>query len=242
MLRMGSERKLGLLVNALKIKNSGFFLVETADKRTMQRLVARIKTAMNRANKKTAGIDFRKLGKDSIPTFVRNQTAVYPDAQVFFIKNLEAKAGKTPANLLRQLNQSRESIFTLKKNFIFLLSSSFKTHFTVYAPDLYSWIPHRYYFGNRDAARGEIDIAPIAPLNTKIESLRKAPRKKKYSRHTRKLINLYQSQLKYAPDDEVFRMMNIIKPLADLYHEVGDSRNENRFRRKIANFHKNTGT
>ncbi len=222
---------MGLLINALKNKEVGFFLVEVQDNRVLDDVALKIKVALGRAEKKTAVIDFLERGNESIPAFVGNRVKASADVQVFFIRNLEAAGGESPANLLRQLNMSRESIYYLNKNFVFFVYPDFGRLFTIFARDLFSWIPHRYGFEGGYMPPGE--FAGSLKMEESVKF--RGDRDRKY---LLELIELYGKQLEEAPDDRAFKVQNIIVPLADLYHEIGDIQKELPLREEITEFHK----
>jgi tetratricopeptide (TPR) repeat protein len=226
-------KELGLLINALKIKDSGFFLVEVQDNQVRDDLVLKIKVALGRVEKRAAIIDFLLMGNKSIPAFVSEQVRATSHTQVFFIKNLETKAGEFPANFLRQLNMARESIYALKKNFVFFVYPKFKQLFMIFARDFFSWIPQRYVF-----EKGYIEPREFAGSIKMEEKVKfKGDKDRKY---LIELIDIYEKQLESAPKDITFRIENIIGPLADLYHEIGDFQKEIPLRLKIVEFYKNS--
>jgi tetratricopeptide (TPR) repeat protein len=226
-------KELGLLINALKIKDSGFFLVEVQDNQVRDDLVLKIKVALGRVEKRTAIIDFLLMENKSIPAFVSEQVRATSHTQVFFIKNLETKAGKFPVNFLRQLNMARESIYALKKNFVFFVYPKFNRLLMIFARDFFSWIPQRYVF-----EKGYMEPREFARSIRMEERARfKGDRDRKY---LIELIDIYEKQLESAPKDITFRIENIIGPLADLYHEIGDFQKEIPLRVNIVEFYKNS--
>ena len=76
--------ELGLLINALKNKDQGFFLVEVDSIDTLNDLMLKIKIAMGRARKKTAIISFsEKDRQDTIITFIQNKIDSAQELKLF---------------------------------------------------------------------------------------------------------------------------------------------------------------
>jgi tetratricopeptide (TPR) repeat protein len=228
--------ELALLINVLKNKGTGFFLVEAPDDATHDDLMDKIKNALkSHDDKKTAVIYLlEKLPAQSIFSFVRDFVESFYDRQIFFIRNLEIAAGNTPENFLRELNFSRETLYSLDRNFIFMMNPDFAGLFMKYARDIFSWIPHRYRFEGKDIGFQK----PVHPTYAKEDIEIENDKDRKY---VLELIDLYEEQLQEAPDDPKFSVKNIIKPLADLYNKYGDYDKELSCRQQIAAFYKEMG-
>jgi tetratricopeptide (TPR) repeat protein len=228
--------ELALLINALKNKGTGFYLVEAPDDATHDDLMDKIKNALeSHEDKKTAVIYLlEKPPAQSIFSFVRDFVESFYDRQIFFIRNLEIAAGNTPENFLRELNFSRETLDSLNRNFIFMMNPDFAGLFMRYARDIFSWIPHRYRFEGKDIGFQK----PVPPIyaEKKVEIENDKDRK-----YLLELIDLYEEQLQETSDDPKFSVKNIIKPLADLYKEYGDYDKELSCRQKIVAFYKEMG-
>lgn len=227
-----NTNELGLLIHAVRNKDAGFYLVECADNVVQDDLILKMKVALGRSGKKTAVLDFAEKKKDeTVIDFINSRVNASPDVHVFFIRNLEEAADDNPENFLRQLNQSRESIYSFRKNFVFLIYPGLAKVFTAFARDLFSWIPHRFRFEEGRVTPREFG-----------QSLRMDERVRfkgdKDRKHIGELIGLYEKQLKEAPGDESFRMENIIEPLAGLYEEIGDYEKEIPLRLEVAHFYR----
>ncbi|OEU62671.1 MAG: hypothetical protein BBJ57_11920 [Desulfobacterales bacterium PC51MH44] len=228
--------ELALLINALKNKGTGFYLVEAPDDATHDDLIDKIKNALeSHEDKKTAVIYLlEKPPAQSIFSFVRDFVESFYDRQIFFIRNLEIAAGNIPENFLRELNFSRETLDSLDRNFIFMMTPDFAGLFMKYAKDIFSWIPHRYRFEGKDIGFQK----PVRPIYAEEKDEIGDDKDRKY---VRELIDLYEEQLKETLDDPKFSVKNIIKPLADLYKEYGDYDKELSRRQQIAAFYKEMG-
>ena len=228
--------ELALLINSLKNKGAGFCIVEAPDDKTHDDLMDKIKNALRRyEDKKTAVIYLlEKLPAQSIFSFVRDFVESFYDRQIFFIRNLEIAAGNTPENFLSELNFSRESLYSLNRNFIFMMNPDFAGLFMRYARDIFSWIPYRFRFEGKDIGFQK----PVRPIYAEEEVEIEDNKDRKY---VRELIDLYEEQLQEALDDPKFSVKNIIKPLANLYNEIGDYDKELSCRQQIAAFYKEIG-
>ena len=225
-------QELGLLINILKNKDTGFYLIEAADNAVIDDLLLKINTAMGLVGKKAATIDFsgqndRWFAADVICDKIKAS----PDVQVFFIRNLETPAGADPANFLRQLNMSRETIYALGRNVVFIVSPVFTRLFMLHAKDLFSWIPQRFKF------EGGAVVTPREFAQSMQMDERVRFRGDKDRAYLKELIALYEEQLRHAPDNAQFRIENIIKPLADLYNENDDFGKEVLLREEIKGFY-----
>ncbi|MCK5266699.1 MAG: hypothetical protein KAR07_00900, partial [Spirochaetes bacterium] len=230
------DDELALLINALKNKGTGFFLVEAPDDATHDDLMDKIKNALESyEDKKTAVIYLlEKLPAQSIFSFVRDFVESFYDRQIFFIRNFEIAAGNTPENFLSELNFSRETLYSLNRNFIFMMTPDFAGLFMRYARDIFSWIPYRFRFEGKDIGFQK----PVRPIYAEEEVEIEDNKDRKY---VRELIDLYEEQLQEALDDPKFSVKNIIKPLADLYKEYGNYDKELSCRQQIAAFYKEMG-
>jgi len=228
--------ELSFLINALKNKGTGFFLVEAPDDATHDDLMDKIKNAIESyEDKKTAVIYLlEKLPAQSIFSFVRDFVESFYDRQIFFIRNLEIAAGNTPENFLSELNFSRETLYSLNRNFIFMMNPDFAGLFMKYARDIFSWIPHRYRFEGKDIGFQK----PVHPTYAKEEIEIGDDKDRKY---VPELIDLYEEQLQEASDNPKFSVKNIIKPLSDLYKKYGDYNKELFCRQQITAFYKEIG-
>jgi tetratricopeptide (TPR) repeat protein len=228
--------ELALLINALKNKGTGFFLVEAPDDATHDDLMDKIKNALESyEDKKTAVIYLlEKFPAQSIFSFVRDFVESFYDRQIFFIRNFEIAAGNTPENFLRELNLSRETLDSLNRNFIFMMNPDFAGLFMRYAKDIFSWIPYRYRFAGKDIGFQK----PVCPVCAKEKIKIEDDKDRKY---ILELIDLYEEQLQEALDNPKFSVKNILKPLADLYNKDGDYDKELSCRQQIAAFYKETG-
>ena len=228
--------ELSLLINALKNKDIGFYLVEAPDDAIHDDLMDKIRNALERhKDKKTAVIYLlEKPPAQSIFSFVRNFVESFYDRQIFFIRNFEIAAGNTPENFLRQLNFSRETLYSLNRNFIFMMNPDFAGLFMKYARDIFSWIPHIYIFEGKDIGFQQ----PVPPIYTEEDDEIGDDKDRK---SLLELIDLYEDKLQEALDDQKFSVKNIIKPLADLYKEYGDYNKELSCRQQIVAFYKETG-
>ncbi len=223
--------ELGLLINALNIKRSGFYLVEAPNNDTLDDLTVKIKVGIGQHDKVAALIDFlKKSSKKSFSEFIKDVVDENYDAHVFFIRNLETHAGKKPDNFLRQLNQSREVIYALNRNFIFMVYPHFAELFMKYAKDLFSWIPHRYRFDKSHITPRE--FAASMRLDEKVRFVGDRDRK-----YILELIKLYEDQLQETVDNPSFKIKNIVEPLADLYSEYDDYAKEIPLREEILQFY-----
>jgi len=228
--------ELTLLINALKNKGTGFYLVEAPDDTTHDDLMDKIRNALeSHEDKKTAVIYLlEKPPAQSIFSFVRDFVESFYDRQIFFIRNLEIAAGNTPENFLRELNFSRETLDSLDRNFIFMMNPDFAGLFMRYARDIFSWIPYRYRFEGKDIGFQK----PVRPIYTEEEVEIEDNKDRKY---VLELIDLYEEQLQEALDDQKFSVKNILKPLADLYKKYGNYDKELSCRQHIAAFYKEMG-
>lgn len=228
--------ELTLLINALKNKGTGFYLVEAPDDTTHDDLMDKIRNALeSHEDKKTAVIYLlEKPPAQSIFSFVRDFVESFYDRQIFFIRNLEIAAGNTPENFLRELNFSRETLDSLDRNFIFMMNPDFAGLFMRYARDIFSWIPYRYRFEGKDIGFQK----PVRPIYTEEEVEIEDNKDRKY---VLELIDLYEEQLQEALDDQKFSVKNILKPLADLYKKYGNYDKELSCRQQIAAFYKEMG-
>ncbi|MBF8276028.1 MAG: hypothetical protein HW390_1101 [Candidatus Brocadiaceae bacterium] len=226
-------QELGLLMNALKNKDTGFYLVEASDNAVIDDLLLKINVAMGQVGKKTAAIDFS--GKSDCwfaADLICNKVKASPDIHIFFIRNLETPAGANPANFLRQLNMSRETIYALGRNMVFIVSPAFARLFMLHAKDLFSWIPQRFTF------EGGAVVTPREFAQSMRMDERVRFRGDKDRAYLKELIALYEEQLRHAPDNAQFRVENIIKPLAGLYKENDDFGKEVLLRGEIKDFYK----
>ncbi len=225
-------QELGLLINILKNKDTGFYLVEADDNAVIDDLLLKVNTAMGQMGKKAATIDF--AGQSDCwfaADVICGKIKALPDVQVFFIRNLETPAGADPANFLRQLNMSRETLYALGKNVVFIVSPPFTRLFMLHAKDLFSWIPQRFRFEG-----GAVTPREFAQSMRMDERVRF--RGDKDRAYLKELIALYEEQLHHAPDNAQFRIENILMPLADLYHENDDFGKEILLREEIKDFYK----
>ncbi|MCP4109450.1 MAG: tetratricopeptide repeat protein [Desulfobacteraceae bacterium] len=224
----------GILVLTLTHKDSGFYLVQAPDNPTLDDLMVKINVAMGQAGKHTGIINFMEMqgtGK-SITSFVRDAVSDNPGIRVFFMRNMEAVAGDEPERFISNLNHAREGIYYLERNFIFMVYPNFAELFMRYAPDFMSWVPHKYKFEGVAFAPREFGASLQMEENTRF----KGDKDRKY---IRELIELYEEQLEQAPDDNSFRIRNIVEPLADLYEEYGDYAKEIPLRQEIVQFFEN---
>ncbi len=228
--------ELALLINALKNKGTGFYLVEAPDDATHDDLMDKIRNALeSHEDKKTAVIYLlEKPPAQSIFSFVRDFVESFYDRQIFFIRNLEIAAGNTPENFLRELNFSRETLDSLNRNLIFMMNPDFAGLLMKYARDIFSWIPHRYRFEGKYIGFQK----PVRPIYAKEEVKIEDEKDRKY---LLELIDLYEEQLREALDDPKFSVKNILKPLADLYKEYADYEKELSCRQQIAAFYNEMG-
>ena len=228
--------ELALLINVLKNKGTGFFLVEAPDDATHDDLMDKIKNALESyEDKKTAVIYLlEKLPAQSIFSFVHDFVESFYDRQIFFIRNFEIAAGNTPENFLSELNFSREALYSLNRNFIFMMNPDFAGLFMRYARDIFSWIPHRYKFEGKDIGFQK----PVHLIDTEEEVENGEDKDLKY---VRKFIDIYEKRLQEALDEPESNVKNIIKPLSDLYKEIGDYDKELSCRQQIVAFYKETG-
>lgn len=225
-------QELGLLINILKNKDTGFYLVEAADNAVIDDLLLKINTAMGQAGKKTDVVDFSGQSDRWFAADVMcNNIKASPDVPIFFIRNLETPAGANPANFLRQLNMSRETLYALGRNVVFIVSPPFARLFMLHAKDLFSWIPQRFKFEG-----GAVTPREFAQSMRMDERVRF--RGDKDRAYLKELITLYEEQLRQAPDNAQFKIENIIKPLADLYEENDDFGKEVLLREEIKAFYK----
>ena len=230
-----NTNELGLLINALKNKESGFYFVEVLDNNTLGDLILKIKVALGQFGKKLSVVDFLTQDKDEpISAFFKKETAKNDSVNVFLIKNLETASAENPANFLRQLNQAREAIYSNNKNFVFIVYHDFSKLFMMHAKDLFSWMPHRYCFNSSTIAPRE--FASSVKLTEKIRF-----RGDKDRKYIIDLIKLYEKQMHESTDDQNFRINNILKPLADLYREYGDYAKEIPLREEIKGFNEGKG-
>ena len=224
-------QELGLLMNALKNKDTGFYLVEAPDNAVIDDLLLKINVAMGQVGKKTAAIDFS--GKSDYwfaADLICDKVKMSPDVPIFFIRNLETPAGADPANFLRQLNMSRETIYALGRNMVFIVNPAFARLFMLHAKDLFSWIPQRFTFEGGVVAPRE--FAQSMRMDERVRF-----RGDKDRTYLKELIALYEEQLRNAPDNAQFRIENVIMPLADLYKENDDFGKEVALREVIKNFY-----
>ncbi len=225
-------QELGLLINILKNKDTGFYLVEADDNAVIDDLLLKINTAMGQMGKKATTIDFSgQSDRWFAADVICGKIKALPDVQVFFIRNLETPAGADPANFLRQLNMSRETLYALGRNVVFIVSPVFTRLFMLHAKDLFSWIPQRFRF----------EGGAVTPRKF-VQSMRMDERIRfqgdKDRAYLKELIALYEEQLRHAPDNAQFRIENIIKPLTDLYEENDDFGKEVLLREEIKGFYK----
>ena len=225
-------QELGLLINILKNKDTGFYLVEAADNAVIDDLLLKINTAMGQVGKKTDVVDFSGQSDSWFAAdVICDKIKASPDVPIFFIRNLETPAGADPANFLRQLNMSRETLYALGRNVVFIVSPPFTRLFMLHAKDLFSWIPQRFTFEG-----GAITPKEFAQSMRMDERVRF--RGDKDRAYLKELIALYEEQLRQVPDNVQFRVENIIKPLADLYYDNDDFGKEVLLREEIKGFYK----
>ncbi len=226
--------ELGLLINALKNKDQGFFLVEVDSIDTLNDLMLKIKIAMGRARKKTAIISFsEKDRQDTIITFIQNKIDAVPDASVLFLTNLVPSTAtpKKIAQFFQLLNQTREFLYIKGKCYLFIAYPDVARAFPVFAKELYSWIPQRYRFHAKALSPREFSQALRMEEKTRFVG-------DKDREYLRDLISVYDDQLRSAPDDESFKINNIITPLADLYKENDQFAKELQMRAEILEYWK----
>ncbi len=230
---------LGMLILTLKHKDSGFYLVEAPDNPTLDGLALKITAAMGLARKRTAEIDFSEMkartGK-SVTRFVREAVNENPDTRIFYFRNMGAILENDSARrFLINLNHAREGIHDLKRNFIFMVYPDTADLLRKHAPDLLSWIPHKYRFESEYATPRE--FAESVQLDENVHVVGDKDRKS-----IKELIELYEMQLDKSPDDEIYRIENILKPLADLYRLYGANSREVPVREEIVQFYKLAGS
>lgn len=229
---MMDTQELGLLINILKNKDTGFYLTEAADNAVIDDLLLKIQVALGQVGKKTATIDFSGQSDCWFAAdVICDKIKASPDVPVFFIRNLETPAGANPANFLRQLNMSRETLYALGRNVVFIVSPAFARLFMLHAKDLFSWIPQRFKFEG-----GAVTPREFAQSMRMDEHVRF--RGDKDRAYLKELIALYEEQLRQAPDNAQFRVENIIMPLADLYRENDDFGKEVLLGEEIKDFYK----
>lgn len=226
--------ELGLLLVVLRHKAHGFYLVEAPDEPSLDDLTVKIRAALA-PMKRTGTIPFTGFSPDgavSVTRFVQTAVEVEPNTSVFFLRHLEGASSGDPSRIMAQLNYARENLFALERNFLFLLTPDMGNLFRRHAPDLFSWIPHKYAFASTYIPPRELARSVQLEENVRF----KGDRDRKY---LKELIDLYERQLAEAPEDDAYRIPHIVVPLADLYEEYGDYERELPLRQRIHAFYVN---
>lgn len=232
-----NPQELGLLINALRNKDHGFFLVEVDGVGTLNDLLLKLKIAAGQAGKKTAALDFSALKKgETVADFINSHLDELKGVQAVFLSNFSSPLATSDelSQIFRLLNQTREFLERLQKNWIFLLTPDELKAFQAHARDLFSWTPQRFVLhGSIESPR---DFSQSLRMEEKTRFLGDKDRD-----YLQSLISLYEEQLRDAPDDEAYRIRNIVIPLADLYEENDQHDKELPLRREIVAFSRKSG-
>lgn len=232
-----NPQELGLLINALRNKDHGFFLVEVDGAGTLDDLLLKLKIAAGQARKMTATLDFSTLKKgETVADFINSHLDELKDVQAVFLSNFSSPLTTSDelSQIFRLLNQTREFLERLQKNWIFLLTPDEHKAFQAHARDLFSWTPHRFVL------HGSIESPRDFSHSLRMEEKTRFHGDKDRD-YLQSLIALYEEQLRDAPDDEVYRVRNIVIPLADLYEENDQHDKELPLRLEIVAFLRKSG-
>jgi tetratricopeptide (TPR) repeat protein len=231
-----NPQELGLLINALRNKEQGLFLVEVDGTDTLNDLLLKLKVAAGQAGKRLATLSFTgfSAGK-TVANYIEQQGVLLDGVQIVCLSNfISPLQNDASTHVFRLLNQAREYFQRQGKNWLFLLSPAEHTALRVHARDLYSWIPQRFVLHGGIASPREFSHALRMQENLRFHG-------DKDRAYLGELIALYEAQLQVAPEDQKYRITKIVTPLADLYKESEQYEQELPLRREILDFWQDQG-
>lgn len=230
-------RELGLLVNALRNKDHGFFLAEVDGTLTRDDLLLKLNIAMGQVGKKTALLDFSSMAREeTIIAFIDRHSELLHDCRVVCLINFTSPYSPVEEinRFFHRLNQTREQLERLQKDWVFILSPVEHGAFRSHARDLYSWTPQRFVLHGRMESPRNFSRALCMEERRRFSG-------DKDREYLRGLISLYEEQVRNAAGDAAYRIRNIVIPLADLYAENDQPSEELPLRREILEFLKQEG-